>query len=226
MTTNLDEMKLEATRKQSEASSAIRDTKTVYDAKASEIRENRHLTGEGRGAALSDLRTELLTELTEDLNSKREAYEQANEKALSKARDIITQSKHDVPGDSEIALFTKDLTELKTSLMLESRYNTALQRVSDFEAKYQDGYYAEATLAEFPALISTVMELADNKDEARSTLRRLHNTLSDRAKTDAQKQAEHFIEYNSRTFIGRSSMDHNIILDLFGASTAYKLADK
>src|SRR5690625_4146538 len=118
MTSTLENLKLEVQSKEQEASAAIRQTKATYDAKADEIRTNSHLTAEGRRAQLESLRTELQAELSDKLAKLSDEHSRASQAANALARKVITQSKHKEPAADEVALFEKELNDLKTSLML------------------------------------------------------------------------------------------------------------
>lgn len=224
MINQLNQLKLEIESKQLEVSKLIRDTKTKFDEKAQEVRTNRHLSAEGRAAEFDKIRTELETELTDKFNKIKEEHDRAAKKAVEVANKILAQSKHDKPSDDQIALFERDLRDLKTKLVLTPSYQRALELVNDFTSKYQDAYYTAKLLDEYQDIIESILPLAQKTDEAKLTLTRMYNTLSERAKTEEQRAAEHYLQYHSNPqLLNQAGIDHQLLVDLFGAVTAYRL---
>lgn len=219
----MKEYNLTAMTTSTSASNAIFAAKRRYDEQTQEVRKSPHFTAEGRGYKISQIRSQIETELKAEIEKLRTQYDEATEKARETAREILTTTKHPEPSDGEKALFERELTDLKTKLMLEIRYNSAMQLISEFEQKYADGYYATALLDQMPAFIEQVVALADNKDEARTNLRRMYSALSDRAKTDEQREAEALLAYDKAPMLSRAGAEYRVLIDIFGAYEASNL---
>jgi hypothetical protein len=204
--------------------SIVATARDLYRQEVQKVEMDRDLSSEGKARKRAALQNRYGEAFIKSARQLREEYDKAAVKARVTAEMLMNEAPQK-PSTTTLASFEREFNALKTDLMLESRPDTALQKLKAFADAQTDAYLANQVLQDFPSIVGSVLDAAGT-DRAKYKLA-LKHTLDDirnKSMSDEQKQAQEIYEQMGNEF-GRdlflqNGIEYNAIKEAFGSQFA------
>lgn len=173
--------------------------KQAADAHSSKLSASGNYTPQGKATEMLAFKKKQGEKFISDMRRIRYEFDGAVVKAEVNAEVLLNQAAPK-PADTAIKTFERQLADFKTSLMLESNADKALQSLNEFVEAQSNPYMAQQIKAEMPGLIGQVVGLAGTEaPQIKTKLKSTVEALTNKAYTDEQREAaEVFATIGSR----------------------------
>jgi hypothetical protein len=160
----------------------------------SKIRNDKHLSPEGKQAKMNEFKGAKAMEIIEAAHDLRKEYLLNLQVAKGHANHTI-KSAVKRPNDDVVAEFEKVIKRLKTEVMLSTRYESAKAKIDEVIEKVNDPYLAEMLADEFAVIIPNVLASAKEPAKAKLELSAYYNKLSNDFLPEEAKAAKEALRY-------------------------------
>ncbi|WP_346234728.1 hypothetical protein MKY04_16185 [Lysinibacillus telephonicus] len=170
------------------------ELKEVYATESAKIYADRDLSPHGVKSKLEVLQKELAKDVMKEVQKQKAEYIKKAEEATQLAKKLKTDAIKPPSNEVDVKLFEKELTQLQTSIMLNSNPETAIQAINAFQQKYDEPYYASKLQEVFPSLIQSVTTIDPNPIH-RTSLSRVYDRVVEKATTPEVVKADEVLSY-------------------------------
>lgn len=170
--------------------------KQGMDEELSKIRTDKHLASPGKKAKEEELKREVAREVFEAVAKEKTEYAKIAAEATALAKKMKTEAVKPPSNAIDVMLFEQALAVLNVSIMLNTNVETAIKEIDDFQAKYDEPYYASELQKVFPTFIQKVTAI-DDSPKHKQALRNIYTRVQAKATTPEVQKANEMLSYFS-----------------------------
>lgn len=183
------------------------------------------LSPEGKRAKLGEVKKQLGKQFIDIARKQKDEYQQSVVKVKVGAAETLLNEEPPKPSPISIKTFDRELADLKTQIMLNTRYDDSIQSLQSFAKKYNDPYFASQLKQQFADIAPHVITSAGaDAGKAKNTLRQTFDTLKSASLTDEQKEAAQLHEQFADAFSADIFPAQSIQLDVIRKSVGDEFA--
>lgn len=160
------------------------------------IRNDQHLTPQGKKAKVEEFKREAAREVFEAVAKEKTEYAKIAAEATALAKKMKTEAVKPPSNAIDVMLFEQALAVLNVSIMLNTNVETAIKEIDDFQAKYDEPYYASELQKVFPTFIQKVTAI-DDSPKHKQALRNIYTRVQAKATTPEVQKANEMLSYFS-----------------------------
>jgi hypothetical protein len=163
---------------QNSSAAWYRQQTDVITEELSKIRNDRHLSPEGKAAKTAEINGVKSMELLKAAHARKREYLQHLSDAKKDAKLTFKSAVKRPADDEAVSEFAQSVKRLKTELMLSTRYETSKEKLEAVVGQISDPFFAQVLADEFSILIPSMLATAENPSKARLELNAIYQSLS------------------------------------------------
>lgn len=162
----------------------------------SSVSADKHLSDSGRAVKLSQTKAKAAQELLQQIHTKRQEYAVNMRKAITLAEATI-HAKAPQPDATKLERFEIAFRTLKTEIMLSTRPERAVERLTQFVERIDDAYLANVVREQYAEVVGPVIAAAGSDGGVKLALAKTFDQLKTRFETPEIAEARNIVEVAS-----------------------------
>lgn len=167
----------------------------VISNEISKVRNDRHLSPEGKDAKLAELKGVKSMDLLKAAHARKREYLQHLSDAKKDAKLTFKNAVKRPADDDVVSEFAQSVKQLKTELMLSTRYETSKAKLEEVVGKISDPFFAQVLADEFSNFIPAMLSTAEYPSKARLELNAIYQSLLNDYLPEEAKAARDALSY-------------------------------
>lgn len=202
----------------------LRNYQEIANDMFKKVDANQDLSPTGRLKQKEQLKYEMGKSFLKKAKELKDEYQKAVVSAKIGAEMLLNERPKKPSSDTTIQTFTRQFTDLKMKLMLNTRAEQSMKDVSEFIRTQKDPYFAQQIIDEFPSLVGSVLDSSGNdKTQYKAQLQHALLEAKNIAQTPEQKEAQGVFENIDNEFsrdLFARGLHMDVVTDTFGSEIA------
>jgi hypothetical protein len=188
-----------------------------------EVTSNPHLSPEGKQAKIDEIKDRYGKEFVKMAGQMKDEY-QRSVVTIKVGAELLLNEAPPKPSEVSIQTFQRELSALKTELLLATDANVSMESVKAFVDKQKDPYFAHQLKGEFPELASSIIGTSNNDQRVKIALRDVSGAINNKALLPEQREAAELSESVKDAFGANLFLENGIQMENIRRSIGDKYA--
>lgn len=193
-------------------------------AELSKIRNDRHLSEEGKAAKIAEFKGVKAMEILDAAHDRKREYLQHLADAKLHAKHTLKTAIKRPEDEDLVSEFAQEVKRLKTDLMLSTRYESSKAKLDALVGKIDDPFLAQVLADEFSNVVPSMLAIAEVPGQAKLELSKIYESLQNDFLPNEAKAAREALSYIDAAEQGTKLFPEVAVThanDLFGGAGRY-----